>query len=96
MEKLVLKALKKVFDPEIRLNIVDMGLIYDIRIKDGKIVILMTLTSLMCPYGSELKKAVREAVRKVKGVKYVVVKLTFIPAWSPAKISKEAKLLMGL
>ncbi|MDO8573953.1 MAG: metal-sulfur cluster assembly factor, partial [Candidatus Daviesbacteria bacterium] len=83
-------------DPELDINVVDMGLIYDIKETDGDAEILMTFTSLMCPYGSELKKAVKEAVRKVKGVTHVIVKLTFTPLWKPDKISKEARLLLGM
>lgn len=95
MEKQILKALKKVFDPEVRLSVVDMGLIYNIRAKEDKVTILMTFTNPICPYGITLKNAVREAAKKVKGIKHVTVKLTLTPPWNPQKISKEARLQLG-
>lgn len=95
MEKRILKALEKVIDPELRLNIVDMGLIYDVRFKDGNVVILMTLTNPVCPYGSALKNAAMSAVKKVSGVKHVVIKITFTPPWGTERISKEIRWLFG-
>lgn len=95
MKKQILQALKEVLDPETRLNLVDMGLIYDIRIKEGKATIVMSLTTPFCPYGVILKSLVRDQVEKVKGVKEVFIELTFTPAWNPDRISKEGRLQLG-
>lgn len=96
MEKQILKALKKVIDPELGINIVDLGLIYKVEVKENKTMVLMTLTSQMCPYGQTIISSVKEKVKKVKGIKAVNVKVTFTPPWSYEKISKVARLQLGL
>lgn len=95
MEKKVLRVLKKIIDPELGINIVDLGLIYKIDINDNKVLILMTLTSPFCPYGPALISAVKKKVKSLDGTKSVKIKLTFTPAWNESKISKEAKLRLG-
>ena len=95
MEDKILRALKKVIDPELGINIVDLGLIYKVGQKDGVANILMTLTSPGCPLAGTFREQVMDVVMKTKEVKKVKVKLTFNPPWTPDKISKKGKLELG-
>ncbi len=101
MEKAILKdriiqRLQTIHDPEIPLNIYELGLIYDIDINDDKdVLIVMTLTAPNCPVAESLPLEVEEAVRQTEGVNNVQVQLTFEPAWSMDKLSDEAKLELG-
>lgn len=87
----VLKVLKKCYDPEIPINIVDLGLIYGLKVEDGKVDIKMTLTTSFCPLASLIVEDVRKNVEKIKGVKKVNIELVFEPAWSPDMMSNSAK-----
>jgi len=87
----IYKSLKTVIDPEIGINIVDLGLIYDVKINNGDVVVVMTLTTPGCPMGYMFDEEVKKAVKKIKGVKKVKVEITFDPPWTPEKMSKEAK-----
>ena len=91
-KELVIEALKTVNDPEIMLDVWTLGLIYDIKIKEGKVHILMTLTTPMCPYGPMLLEMVEESVKSIKGVTKVELELTFEPLWQP---SAELREMMG-
>jgi FeS assembly SUF system protein len=101
MEKAILKdriiqRLQTIHDPEIPLNIYELGLIYDIDINDDKdVLIVMTLTAPNCPVAESLPLEVEEAVKQTEGVNNVQVQLTFEPAWSMDKLSDEAKLELG-
>ena len=86
------EALKEVFDPEIPINIVDLGLIYRMDEKAGQIDIEMTLTSPHCPVGDQLKARVNEVVTRCKGVKAVNINLVYLPPWSKEKMTFEGKL----
>jgi metal-sulfur cluster biosynthetic enzyme len=86
------EALKEVFDPEIPINIVDLGLIYRMDEKAGQIDIEMTLTSPHCPVGDQLKARVNEVVTRCKGVKGVNINLVYLPPWSKEKMTFEGKL----
>ena len=88
-------ALSDVYDPEIRMNIVDMGLIYDINIDGSDIFIKMTLTSPNCPASPEIKNNVITATRALKGVKNVDLELVWEPKWDESLMSEEAKLELG-
>lgn len=92
----ILKALKKVIDPELGINIVDLGLVYETKINNGNVTVVMTLTTPGCPMGYMFDSEVVEAVKKIKGVKKVTVDLTFDPPWTPEKMSKEAKAKLRL
>lgn len=96
MEKEIRKALRKVKDPELNVNIVDLGLIYKVEEKKGKVKILMTLTSPMCPLAYTFDELVKRALKKVGGIKSVKIKLTFDPPWDPTKISQRAKLKLEI
>ena len=90
-------ALKDVFDPEIPVNIVDLGLIYGIEIDDGGHVhVDMTLTAAGCGMGPFIAQQAEWAVAEVDGVKDVDVEITFEPAWTPDKITEDGRKLLGL
>ena len=97
IRELVVKNLQKVFDPEINLNIYDLGLIYDVDVSDeADVSILMTLTSPNCPAAEILPMEAEFAARAVQGVNRVKLRLTFDPPWNPDKISDEAKYQLGI
>ena len=96
MEEEVIEQLKTVRDPEISLDIVELGLIYDISFDKTKCNILMTLTTAWCPVAQEMPVWVKEAALKVKGVDECDVKVTFDPAWTRDSISEAGKLELGL
>jgi metal-sulfur cluster biosynthetic enzyme len=95
-EEVVTEALKEVYDPELQYNIVDLGLVYDVDVKDGDVHILMTLTTPACPIGPMIIAQIEEMVRILPGVKDVDVELTFDPMWSPEMMSGEARAGLGL
>jgi metal-sulfur cluster biosynthetic enzyme len=95
-EELVTEALKEIYDPELHYNIVDLGLVYDVDVKDGDIHIVMTLTTPACPIGPMIIDQIQETVRALPGVKDVDVELTFDPMWSPELMSEEARADLGL
>ena len=93
----IIEQLHRVFDPEIPVDIYDLGLVYEVNVsKDNNVHILMTLTSPNCPVAESMPQEVREKVLGVKGVKDVNVELTFEPPWDQEMLSEEAKLELGL
>ena len=93
----VLEALKTVRDPEIPVNLVDLGLIYELIVnKDGVVYVEMTLTTPACPVAGALPGQVRDAVSAVPGVQDARVKLVWTPPWDKDRMSEEAKLELGL
>lgn len=92
----IINALKTVFDPEIPVNIWDMGLIYDIKIDGKNVVITMTLTSPTCPMMDELVMQVKNAVSRVADVENVDVKLVWEPAWDLSRMSDAARIELDL
>jgi FeS assembly SUF system protein len=93
----VLEALKTVRDPEIPVNLVDLGLIYELVVKKGGIVFVeMTLTTPACPVAQSMPGEVEAAVRGVEGVTEARVKLVWSPPWDRDRMSEEAKLELGL
>jgi len=96
IEQRIVAALKTVYDPEIPVNIYDLGLIYQVDVApDGKAVILMTLTAPNCPMADQLVEEVRERVASVDGVTAAEVTLTFDPPWDREMLSEEARLELG-
>ncbi len=90
----IIDALKKVVDPEIRIDVWTLGLIYDLQLKDGGVVyIKMTFTTPYCPYGPQLLSDLKSKVKAAEGVKDVDVELTFDPPWQP---SEELKAMLGV
>ena len=89
-------ALRTVFDPEIPVNIYDLGLVYEIKMEDnGNVKIVMTLTAPACPAAGEIIRDVKDKVEEIEGVIDCHVQLTFDPAWSKEMMSEEAKLELG-
>ncbi len=97
-EAKIIAALRSVFDPEIPVNIYDLGLIYNLNINEqsGDVNILMTLTSPNCPVAEDMPMQVQEAVSLVDGVGAVKVELTFEPPWDKDMLSESALLELGL
>ena len=94
-EKIV-RVLKTIFDPEIPVDIYELGLIYDVFVNEDNVVkILMTLTTPNCPVAETLPQEVKEKVRELDGVNEVELELTFDPPWTRDLISEEAKLELG-
>ena len=97
MEDDIVLALRQVYDPEIPVNVYDLGLIYDVQVDaDGQVFIKMTLTAPNCPIADDVVAQVREAVADVPGVKDVEVELVFKPEWTTDRMSEEAKLELGM
>ncbi|MCX7697318.1 MAG: SUF system Fe-S cluster assembly protein [Bacteroidales bacterium] len=93
----IIEVLKNIYDPEIPVNIYDLGLIYDIQIGDeGNVKLLMTLTAPNCPIAESLPNQIRRAVMQIEGVQDVWVELTFDPPWTPEKMSDEARMILNL
>jgi len=93
----VLEALKTVRDPEIPVNLVDLGLIYELQVnRDGTVYVEMTLTTPSCPVAGALPGQVQQAVSSVPGVTEARVKLVWTPPWTQDRMSEEAKLELGL
>lgn len=90
-----MSALKRCYDPEIPINIVDLGLIYDLKIDDGSVHVKMTLTTKGCPAHSFLKESVRRELLGVPGVKDATVEVVWDPPWTPDRMSEEAKVKLG-
>ena len=93
----VMAALRTVFDPEIPVNLVELGLIYDVVIgEDSNVKVEMTLTSPSCPVAEGLPGEVEQTVRSVEGVNDVTVELVWEPIWHPDLMSEEARLQLGM
>ena len=96
-DEAIVKALRTVHDPEIPVNIYDLGLIYDTeRLKDGDVRILMTLTAPACPVAGEMPYDVAAAVSGVDGVGEVEVVLTWEPPWTQDRMTEDAKLVLNI
>ncbi|MCF8368764.1 MAG: SUF system Fe-S cluster assembly protein [Bacteroidales bacterium] len=92
----VIETLKTIFDPEIPVNIYELGLIYEVKMDDElNVTILMTLTSPNCPVAESLPVEVKERISEVDGIKEVTVELTFEPPWDKDMMSEEALLELG-
>ncbi len=94
-EKEVWETLKNCYDPEIPINIVDLGLVYDMKLDDDVVRIKMTLTAPGCPMSSFILDDVRQKVMAVDGVKDVFVDVVWDPPWNPSMMSQEAKTKLG-
>ena len=93
----VIAAIKEVYDPEIPVNIYDLGLIYELTInKAREVSILMTFTAPNCPMADQVLQAVQEGVSAVPGVQKCTIELTFEPAWDRSMLSDEARVELGL
>jgi len=94
----IIKVIKTIYDPEIPVDIYELGLIYDVYIntEDNAVKIIMTLTTPNCPVAESLPQEVKDRVGAIKGVDHVEIDLTFEPAWTQDLMSDEAKLALGM
>ena len=95
-EKAVRKALRTVKDPELHLDLVVLGLVYDIEIEDASVQVRISLTTPMCPVAPQIVEDARAAVAAVEGVEDADVQLTFDPPWTPERISPLIRSSLGL
>ncbi len=96
-EELVREALKNVFDPELRLSIVDLGLVYEVDVNDGTVKIVYTLTTPACPLGPVIDEQIQDVLGDLPGVNQVVSEIVFSPPWDPRTMaSDEIKMQLGI
>jgi metal-sulfur cluster biosynthetic enzyme len=92
----VVEALHQVEDPELGMDIVDLGLLYDVEmLADEKVKVIYTLTSMGCPAGAMISEDIERVVRELPGVADVESEVTFDPPWSPERMSEDAKFILG-
>jgi metal-sulfur cluster biosynthetic enzyme len=91
----VMDALREVIDPELGLDFVELGLIYDVAIDDGTVSVTYTLTTPGCPIGPQVSEQIEEFVSDLDDVNAVESTLTFEPAWTPERMSDDAKFALG-
>lgn len=91
----VMEALENVIDPELGLDFVSLGLVYDVEIEGGDVHITFTLTTPGCPIGPQVTEQMKEFVTEVEGVEKVFPKMVFTPPWSPERMSEDAKFALG-
>ncbi len=91
----VTDALREVIDPELGLDFVELGLIYDVEVQDSSVHVTYTLTSPGCPIGPQVSEQIEEFVGELDGVQYVQATMTFSPPWTPERMSEDAKFALG-
>ena len=91
----VTDALTNVIDPELGLDFVDLGLIYEVEVEDDEVYVTFTLTSPGCPIGPQVSEQIKEYVGELDGVSKVHPKMVFTPPWSPERMSEDAKFALG-
>ena len=96
LKEKVIAEIKKIYDPEIPVNIYELGLIYDISVKDKNIKVKMTLTTPNCPVAESLPKEVKDSIMEIKEVKKVDLDLVWEPPWDKSMMSEAAKLELNL
>ncbi len=96
-EELVREALQNVFDPELRMSIMELGLVYDVDVKDGAVKVTYTLTSPACPLGPVIDGQIQDVLLDLPGVKDVVTEMTLTPPWDPRTMaSDDVKMQLGI
>ena len=95
-EVAMLDALKQVIDPELMINVVDLGLVYSVEQSEDKVQVEMTLTSPACPAGPQIISQAKLALEKLEGVKEANIKLVMTPPWSPDRMTDEARDQLGI
>jgi metal-sulfur cluster biosynthetic enzyme len=91
----VTDALREVIDPELGLDFVELGLIYEVEVQDGNVRVTYTLTSPGCPIGPQVSEQIEEFVSELDGVQDVQSTMTFTPPWTPERMSEDAKFALG-
>lgn len=92
----VLEVLRMVIDPELGVNVVDLGLIYEVNVDDDEVAVTYTLTSMGCPVGPLIEQQIQQVVTTLPGVGVVRSTVTFDPPWSMDRMSEDARLAMGM
>lgn len=92
----LIEALKQVIDPELMINVVDLGLVYEIDQQDGKVSVDMTLTSPACPAGPQIMQQAKMALEKLEGVEEANIKLVMSPPWTPERMTDDARDQLGI
>ncbi len=96
LEIVILQVLKTIFDPEIPVNLVDLGLIYDVLIDKDQVDIKMTLTAAGCPMAASISNSVKSTIEAIEGVTSTNVEIVWEPPWSPEKISPDGRIALGM
>jgi len=91
----VIEALRIVEDPELGMDIVELGLLYDVAVDGSKVHVTYSLTSMGCPAGPMIQEGIHDAAARVPGVEEVEVELTWDPPWTPERMSDDAKFILG-
>ena len=91
----VMEVLRTVEDPELGMDVVDLGLVYEVEVEDATAKVLYSLTSMGCPAGPLIAQDMDGAVRQVEGIENVELELTFDPPWTPDRMSDDAKFILG-
>src|SRR5919197_120464 len=91
----ILEALKVVVDPELGINIVDLGLVYDVAVEDDVVKVTYTLTSMGCPVGPLIEQQMQQILTTIPGIANVEAQMVFNPPWNPEMMGEEARLEMG-
>jgi metal-sulfur cluster biosynthetic enzyme len=91
----VIEALRQVEDPELGMDIVDLGLLYDVEVEGPKVKVTHSLTSIGCPAGPMIQEDIDSVTRTIPGVDEVQIELVWEPAWTPDKMSDDAKFILG-
>jgi metal-sulfur cluster biosynthetic enzyme len=92
----VIEALRHVNDPELGINVVDLGLIYDVAIEGDTVRVEYTLTTMGCPIGPMIEEQIRQVIDPIEGIEKVDAEMTLSPPWTPDKMSEEAKAALGM
>jgi metal-sulfur cluster biosynthetic enzyme len=91
----VLEALRVVEDPELGMDVVDLGLVYDVKVDGESVAVTYSLTSMGCPAGAQIEQDIKDVVASMEGVKAVTTELVFTPPWTPDLMSDDAKFVLG-
>jgi metal-sulfur cluster biosynthetic enzyme len=91
----VFEALRVVEDPELGMDVVDLGLVYDVKVEGDTVAVIYSLTSMGCPAGAQIEQDIKDAVGSMEGVATVTTELVFTPPWSPELMSDDAKFVLG-
>src|SRR3954463_4247200 len=91
----VVDALRQVEDPELGMDIVDLGLLYDVEVRGSQVKVIHSLTSMGCPAGPLIQQDIDRVAHEVPGVEDVEIELTWDPPWTPDKMSEDAKFILG-
>jgi metal-sulfur cluster biosynthetic enzyme len=96
-EELVREKLQEVLDPELRVSIMELGLVYEVEVEEGKVKVTYTLTTPGCPLGPVIDGQIKDSLMELPGVKEVISKLTFTPPWDPRKMAgDDVKMQLGI